>query len=342
MTTQLGLWQEAFQVLEDINEIMKVRKGSVKNSIKCSYFDKLALLFKKSSYWHYHAYAFYNYYSIYITKSKLTAEEKRKLSDKLILSVLCIPPSTLESHQSKESQEKIGSMMISSVRIPEKQQLQEMMVSKGIVESASKEIKELWYFMFLDFDLASLGKGLELLQLLTRDKEYADYIALLEDILIYKQLISISGVYQRMKYDNLIKLIPLPKSKIEKVLLESHQRKVIDFVLDEKQGIISFQEKSDETNPYEEFLSTYIDVALLHEETREVDRKHILNKVTEFTHNAEDYYWKVREYKIEEYKKKLKKPKQELQLKEREKEKKEKQEREREENERRVREIEAK
>lgn len=137
VTTKLGLWQEAFQVLEDINDLMKVRRGSVKNSIKCSYFLKLALLFQKSCYWHYHAYAFYNYYLIYMTKSKLSADEKKKLSDKLILSVLCIPPSTLESHQSKESQEKISSMMISS-KIPEKEQMQDMMVSRGIVENASK------------------------------------------------------------------------------------------------------------------------------------------------------------------------------------------------------------
>lgn len=52
---------------------MKVRKGPLKNSIKCAYFENLATIFKKSNYWHYHAYAFYNYYSIYITKSKLTA-----------------------------------------------------------------------------------------------------------------------------------------------------------------------------------------------------------------------------------------------------------------------------
>lgn len=95
--------------------------------------------------------------------------------------------------------------------------------------------------MFLDFDLTSLDKGLRLLDSLKRDGEYKEYIYLLEDILIYKQLISISNVYQRMKYENLIKLIPLPKQKIEKILLESHQRKVIDFVLDEKNGIISFE-----------------------------------------------------------------------------------------------------
>lgn len=59
-------------------------------------------------------------------------------------------------------------------------------------------------------------------------------------------------VYQKMKYDSLMNLLhPLPRSKIEKILLECHQRKVIDFILDEKKGIISFQEKNDEANPLE-------------------------------------------------------------------------------------------
>ncbi len=38
VATKLGLWQEAFQILEDINNLMKVRRGTVKNSIKCQYF----------------------------------------------------------------------------------------------------------------------------------------------------------------------------------------------------------------------------------------------------------------------------------------------------------------
>lgn len=37
------------------------------------------------------------------------------------------------------------------------------MISRGVVESASPSIKQLWYFMFLDFDLSSLSKGLKLL-----------------------------------------------------------------------------------------------------------------------------------------------------------------------------------
>jgi len=38
ITTKLGLWQESFRVLEDINILMKVRKAPIKSSLKCQYF----------------------------------------------------------------------------------------------------------------------------------------------------------------------------------------------------------------------------------------------------------------------------------------------------------------
>ena len=144
--------------------MIRVRRGPLKSSIKTIYFENLSKVFRKSNYWHYHAYAYFNYYNIYLRKPKLTPDEKRQMADKLLLSVLCIPPSTLESRQSKESQDKICSMMITSTNIPEKKELEEIMITKGVVENASPEIKNLWYFMFLEFDITSLKKGLNLLE----------------------------------------------------------------------------------------------------------------------------------------------------------------------------------
>lgn len=53
---------------------MKIRKGVVKNNTRCQYYENLAFLFKKSNYWHYHAFAYLCFYQIYITKSKISAE----------------------------------------------------------------------------------------------------------------------------------------------------------------------------------------------------------------------------------------------------------------------------
>jgi hypothetical protein len=54
--------------------------------------------------------------------------------------------------------------MISSIKIPDKNQLIELMVSKGVLENSSDSIKDLWNFMFLEFNLSSLSKGLALLK----------------------------------------------------------------------------------------------------------------------------------------------------------------------------------
>jgi hypothetical protein len=41
-------------------------------------------------------------------------------------------------------------------------------------------------------------------------------------------------------------LIPLPRAKIEKILLSSYHQKVLDFSLDENQKILIFEDKSEQ------------------------------------------------------------------------------------------------
>ena len=130
--------------------------------------------------------------------------------------------------------------MISSTKIPNKQELFEIIVAAGIVENASSEVKKLWNFMGLEFDLQSLTKGLSLLSQI-EDQNYLEFKCLIEDILVYKQLNSISQIYQRIKVERLLTMIPLPKHKIQKILLNSYHQKILDFVMDENQKIIIFE-----------------------------------------------------------------------------------------------------
>lgn len=85
--------------------------------------------------------------------------------------------------------------------------------------------------MSLEFDLSSLAKGLEILNQITNES-YSEFKTLIEDILIYKQLQSISETYQRIKIESLLSLIPLPKQKIERILLSSYHQKILDFIMD--------------------------------------------------------------------------------------------------------------
>lgn len=165
--------------------------------------------------------------------------------------------------------------------------------------------------MNMEFDLESLTKGLELLGNIGNGR-FTDFKELIEDILVYRQLQSVSEIYQRIKIDSLLALIPLERQKIERILLSSYHQKILDFVLDEDQKIIIFEDKSSqkESTPTETFLDTYLDLAIEKEKQRDDDEKHIMKKLQGFVETSEEYYWKIRQYKIDEYRKKLKKPKQ--------------------------------
>ena len=251
VATKLGLWGESFQVLEDVSAIMRVRKAPLKNSLKCQYYESLALLFSKNNFWHYHAFAYYNYYVAYLTKPKITQEEKQKLSDKLLLSILAIPQVTLERSQSKDIQEKVCSMITLSGKIPSRDELVELMVSRGVLENSTENVNELWNFMFLEFGVSSLKKGLELVSRL--EENNAQFQSLIEATLINKQLLSIAEVYQRIRLSSLERLIPLPLEKIKRILIEAHRQKTLDFTFDESQGILVFEDQAQQINPSEEF-----------------------------------------------------------------------------------------
>lgn len=56
------------------------------------YYNNLARLFRKSNYWNYHAFAYFNYYNTYRKNPKITDQQIQSSTDYLLLSVMCIPP----------------------------------------------------------------------------------------------------------------------------------------------------------------------------------------------------------------------------------------------------------
>lgn len=150
--------------------------------------------------------------------------------------------------------------MISSIKVPDRNQLVELMVSKGVLENASPSIRELWNFMFLEFGVSSLKKGFELVGSLK--EEHLNFKELIEASLINKQLISIAEIYQKIRIQSLERLIPLPLPQIKKMLILAHRQKTIDFSFDESQGIIVFEDQSQQVNPSEEFHNLFISISI--------------------------------------------------------------------------------
>ena len=114
------------------------------------------------------------------------------------------------------------------------------------------------------------------------------------------------------------------------MLILAHRQKIIDFTFDESQGIIVFQDQSQSINPTEEFHNLFLEVASAYEEQRSYDESYIRKKAQDYIDNAEKNIWSIRQFKIEQFKKKMKKPLMELRKQGMLKEKEEREQRERE------------
>jgi hypothetical protein len=73
-------------------------------------------------------------------------------------------------------------------------------------------------------------------------------------------------------------MIPLPKEKIKLILIQCHHQKIVDFTFDESQGIIIFEDKTEQIQPYEEFLDLFIEIAIEKEKYRKLDDAFIKKK----------------------------------------------------------------
>lgn len=96
---KLGLWQSSFEIIEDINELMNIRKGVIKKQTYYKYYLNLSKLFKRSGYWNYYAFTYFSYYNIYSRNPKIDIKELQEITDHLLLSILNIPAFPIESLQ---------------------------------------------------------------------------------------------------------------------------------------------------------------------------------------------------------------------------------------------------
>lgn len=95
----MGFFSHAFAQLEDISILLNLRKVTtpVKMRMLSTYYLQLSKIFWNSRYYSYHSFFLYNHILVYRTNPSATTEEIRLLVDELLLGIMSIPPSSLES-----------------------------------------------------------------------------------------------------------------------------------------------------------------------------------------------------------------------------------------------------
>jgi hypothetical protein len=107
---------------------LNIRKGVIKRSTQSKYYLYLSKLFKKSGYWNYYAFAYFNYYNIYSRNPKIDPQELQSITDDLLLSVLSIPAFSVEDTQNISNQKKISNLMVMVNKVPTKEELYNLIV----------------------------------------------------------------------------------------------------------------------------------------------------------------------------------------------------------------------
>lgn len=90
---QLEMWQEAFRSIEDIHGLWAIYKKMPKPNLRAQYFSCLTQIFSKSGSHCYHAYSWYQLYSLSAKLSKsLAPADKSNMAAAVLLSTLAIDP----------------------------------------------------------------------------------------------------------------------------------------------------------------------------------------------------------------------------------------------------------
>lgn len=238
----LKLWQEAFKICEDMNAIIKVRKTSLKPKFLSNYFENLAKVFWNSEYYLYHANAFYSHYTIYKKFSKANSGEISSKTSLLVLSVLSIPPFTIENEQKEENRVKIANLLSSSGTLPRRHELINIIKSTNLLELVAPEIRTAFKLLEEEFNLLNFSnQAEELFKVLDKNPAYSLYIPALKVNLVYKTLLSLREVYKTItiaKLQKILHIIDLPV--IENIILMAHVQDFINVKINHEMHVLNF------------------------------------------------------------------------------------------------------
>lgn len=179
----------------------------------------------------------------------------------------------------------------------------------------------------MEFKILEVPSKLELLEAV-RNSPLQEFTTLLEDIIIYKELIEVSKIYSKVRLENILRMVPFDKQKVISIMLRTKEHEVLQFEFDESNNLIIFKQKESDTDPFIIVKKLAREVAYLAEKVRRPNRDEIVRHAQMFLDDAKELYFRIRPYKSQQFREKLKQPMRELRNEELDRERKEQAEKE--------------
>jgi translation initiation factor 3 subunit A len=254
VATSLELWNEGFQTVEDIYEIMVIGRKAPKPKLMATYYEKLTRIFWVAENQLFHAYAWFKYYCLSLDSRKdVKGEERSFMASAVLLSALSIPstrdttdPSALheEDEIASEKNRQMAKLLDFQAN-PTRKALLEDIIARGVLDEALPEVTALYYALETKFNPLGLVKALT--PFLTSIKSHANlvgYAVPLQRVAIVRIVQQLSRVYSVVKMDFLQRLLAgledISFHAVEKIMIDGIARKQLQLRIDHRTGVVRF------------------------------------------------------------------------------------------------------
>ena len=254
VATGLELWNEGFQTVEDIYEIIILGQKMPKPRIMVSYYEKLTKIFWVADSLLFHAYAWFRFYTLSCSSRKdLKQEEKTNMATCVLLAALSIPstrdntdPSSLaeEDEIASDKAQQMAKLLDFQAN-PTRKALLEDIVAKGVLQEVLPEILPIYNILETKFNPLGLVSALKpILAAIRGHNTLSMYVLPLERVAVVRVMQQLSRVYSALKMDFLQRLLAgledISFNQIEKIMIDGVSLKQLQVRIDHRNGCLRF------------------------------------------------------------------------------------------------------
>ena len=267
---ELGLMQESFNILEELNELMRAR-SKVSLDMLVQYYSKLNKVFYKGEFVLFHAVALMEYFSC-LVRQKEPESKLQSLADQVVLAVLSVGRNSEEFTLSEAQKNKYCVMFSSRQNMPSLVDLINGLATSQILRVCSPASRELYRLYTGKYDLFEFSEVLQ--RELERVPEMcAKYVDGIRDNCVSIILRLVSEFFENIPFEdlqNFISFVDFERVKQEILMLEYTQE--LEIFLNFEEELVEFGRTEMDTQDWlvehERFLHQIEDTIALAENLR--------------------------------------------------------------------------
>lgn len=258
----LDVWHEAYYIVEDIHQLMLIPQSdeALDSVLLEQFYVSLVDVFWQSENLLLHSYALRMLFKVLVDRLEDLEMEGRvpgaslityisDVANQIALATLVTPKdSTVDYRQSvshngshySSKAEVLGSVLEFSEN-PSRAELVERISNDGILEFTSDAIRVLYNSIeSIKGSLTAYRRLSPSIEVLSENAKFTKFVPWIEDLIVSKVIAKVSAVYEVMRIDSLMALLPhLSDSHLERIILNSETADV-HLQVDHRSGLIRF------------------------------------------------------------------------------------------------------